>query len=75
MHFAEPLLLNTCLYLSKLITMQKKIIRTIAGVQYNEHSEPLFKKNESIEINRYIQTANIKICTFFPEKYLAQAVE
>ena len=31
-------------YLSKLITMQKKIIRTIAGVQYNEHSEPLFKK-------------------------------
>ena len=29
-------------YLSKLITMQKKIIRTIAGVQYNEHSEPLF---------------------------------
>ena len=27
-------------YLSKLIIIQKKIIRTITGVQFIEHSEP-----------------------------------
>ena len=37
-------------YLSKLIIMQKKIIRTIAGVQYNEHSEPLFKKMNLLKL-------------------------
>ena len=55
--------------------MQKKIIRTIAGVQYNEHSEPLFKKMNLLKLTDIYRLQNIKICTFFPEKYLTQAVE
>ena len=41
--------------MSKLIVLQKKIIRTIADVPYNEHSEPLFKKMNMLQlyINRY----------------------
>ena len=43
-------------YVNKLFSMQKKVVRNIAGASYNAHSDPIFKKLKLLKLSDIYET-------------------
>ena len=55
---------------TKLITMQKRAIRIIAGAKYNDHTQPLFYRHHVLKMNDVYQNEVAKIIFRFKQNSL-----
>jgi hypothetical protein len=52
---------------------QKIALRTIAGLKYNDHTEPTFKKLEILPFPNLIEFFNLQFMQQFVQKFLPEA--
>jgi hypothetical protein len=72
-HLIYCLQIWSCTPLSNLkclITQQKAAVRLISRANYNSHSEPLFKKQKILPLDKLIYFFNLQIMHKFRHKYL-----
>ena len=63
------------IYINKLCVAQKKIIRIIAGAQYNAHTDPLFKKFNILKLSDIYKLQISKYVLAFLQNKLPQALQ
>ncbi len=72
--YAMPIWTICNLQLQKdLYIKQKMAIRTVAGLKYNDHTEPTFKKLEILPLPNLIEFFNLKFMQRFVQKCLSEA--
>jgi len=72
--YAMPIWTICNLQLQKdLHVKQKMAIRTVAGLKYNDHTEPTFKKLEILPLPNLIEFFNLQFMQRFVQKFLPEA--